>query len=382
MAQSSADRPLFARRRLALAGAGVLAFLLARALALFPDLAEATWGEWVAPGVAWALSRITGIVPVSLAELAIAAFCLRQIAGAAHGVRDVARRERSPANAAAAGALRLAGDLGIVLVLLYGLWGFQYARPDAEARLGWPAGDDAAPDAVAELAAEMIDAANDAYRALHGSDDAGTPTVLADPAALDAAIEEGWRRAAAACGIRGPATAKYGPAKRLLASPILDRLGLSGFFFPFTGEANVNAGVPAVSFPQVVAHEKSHQRGIGPENEANFFGFLAAALAPDPNARYSAYVFAQRQLLYALFGADPSLGEELVRRRAPGVQRDVDDVRAYWERHRGAGHDVTRVLNDAYLKTNQVEGGVLSYDRSVELLISYSRTQGGRLTPR
>ncbi|MGH2571543.1 MAG: DUF3810 family protein, partial [bacterium] len=55
---------------------------------------------------------------------------------------------------------------------------------------------------------------------------------------------------------------------------------------------------------------------------------------------------------------------------------------AYWERHRGAGHDVTRALNDAYLKTNQVEGGVLSYDRSVELLISFARTQGGRLTPR
>ncbi|MGH2570520.1 MAG: DUF3810 family protein, partial [bacterium] len=337
MAPSSADRPLLARRRLVQAGAGVLAFLLARALAYFPDLAEATWGEWVAPGVAWALSRVTGIVPVSIAELAIAAFCLRQIAGAAGGIRDVARRGRSFANAAAAGALRLAGDLGVVLVLLYGLWGFQYARPDAEARLGWPTADDAAPDDVAALAAEMIEAANEAYRELHGSDDAGEPTVLADPQALDAAIEEGWRRAAAACGMRGPATARYGPAKRLIASPLLDRLGLSGFFFPFTGEANVNAGVPAVSFPLVVAHEKSHQRGIGPEKEANFFGFLAAALAPDPNARYAAYVFAQRQLLFALFGSDRARGEELIHRRAPGVQRDVDDVRAYWERHRGAG---------------------------------------------
>ena len=246
MAPSSADRPLLARRRLGWAGAGVLAFLLARALAFFPQFAEATWGEWVAPGVAWALSRITGIVPVSIAELAIAAFCVRQIHGLAGGILDVARRGRSFGNAAATGALRLAGDFGIVLVLLYGLWGFQYARPDAEARLGWPTADDAVPSDVAALAAEMIEAANAAYRELHGSEDAGVPTALADPKALDASIEKGWRRAAATCGIRGPATARYGPAKRLFASPLLDRLGLSGFFFPFTGEANVNACVPAV----------------------------------------------------------------------------------------------------------------------------------------
>jgi hypothetical protein len=64
------------------------------------------------------------------------------------------------------------------------------------------------------------------------------------------------------------------------------------------------------------------------------------------------------------------------------VQRDVDDLRAYWERHRGAGHDVTRAVNDAYLRTNRVEGGVRSYERSVELLIAFARTRGGRLTPR
>jgi hypothetical protein len=181
--------------------------------------------------------------------------------------------------------------------------------------------------------------------------------------------------------MRGPATRRYGPAKRLLISPVLGRLGRSGFYFPFTGEANVNAGVPAISYPQVVAHEKSHQRGIGPEKEANFFGFLAAALAPDPNARYAAYVFAQRQLLFALLRVDPGRAEELILGRAPGVQRDVDDLYAYWDRHRGAGHDVTRVLNDAYLRTNRVEGGVQSYGRSVELLMSFARRQGGRLTP-
>jgi hypothetical protein len=373
--------PLHAKRRLAWAGAGVLAFLLSLLLSRFPALAEATYGQRIAPAVAWGLSRVTGVVPLSVAELLIAAFFARQIVAATRGIVVTSRGDQPWRRVAAAGALRLGQDLGVVVVLLYVLWGFQYARPRAEVRLAWPAAGDVGVEVVAGLAAEMVDAANDAYRELHGVDDAGEPTALGDLAALDASIEEGWRRAAAAWHLQGPVAARFGPTKRLLSSPILDRLGLSGFFFPFTGEANVNAGVPAVSYPQVVAHEKSHQRGVGPEREANFFGFLAGSLAPDPHARYAAYVFAQRQLLFALSIPDRERVEELVARRLPGVQRDVDDLRAYWERHLGPARDVTRALNDAYLKTNRVEGGVHSYGRSVELLLALAAQQEGRLTP-
>ena len=369
------------RRRLGFLAAGIAAFLLSLALSRVPGVAEALYGEWVAPGVAWVLSRITGPLPFSLAEIVIVAFVSRQAVGAARGIVPAIRRRRRWRNALAAGALRLGQDAGIAVALLYLLWGFQYARPPVEARFGWPGGDDAPVEVIADLAEEMVVAANDAYVELHGAEDAGEPTTIVDPAALDAALEKGWERVAATCGIRGPAAARFGRAKRLLISPILDRLGLSGFFFPFTGEANVNAGVPAVSYPQVVAHEKSHQRGVGPENEANFFGFLAAALAPDANARYSARVFAQRQLLTALLGAEPEKARELIARRHPGVQRDVDDLRAYWERHRGRAMDVTRAVNDAYLKTNRVEGGVLSYGRSVELFVAFARQRRGRLTP-
>jgi hypothetical protein len=130
---------------------------------------------------------------------------------------------------------------------------------------------------------------------------------------------------------------------------------------------------------QVIAHEKAHQRGINPEDEANFFGFLAAELSQSSLSTYSARVFAQRQLLTTLYYRDPERMKTLVEMRLPGVQRDVDDLRAYWARHRGPARAVSQSMNDAFLRSNRVEGGVASYGRSVELLVSFAQTRGGRL---
>jgi hypothetical protein len=337
----------------------------------------------VGPLVAWTLSRVTGVVPFSVGEVLILVGGAWLLVAAGRGVRDVARRRRGARNLAACGLLLGGAVAGVLVALFYVLWGFGYSRPALDRRLGWPPGTEATAGVLAELAAAMVDATNEEYRSVHGTDDAGAPTAVEDRAAMDAALEEGWRRAAVAAGLPGPAARRtYGRVKRpFVLSRALDWLGISGFYFPFTGEANVNRGIPGATYPQTAAHEKSHQRGLNPENEANFFGFLAAAEAPDPRARYSAYLFAQRQLLFALLLHDRAVAEELIARRLPGVQRDVDDLHAYWARFRGPVRDASRRTNDAFLRTNRVEGGVLSYARSVELLVAWARRSGGSLVP-
>ena len=353
--------------------------LLSMLFALMPAWVEDTWAR-LGPAVSSLLSHAAGHVAFSVAELLIGAFVARQLVAATVALADCARGRRGLRNAVACGGLRVLQDTGIVVAGFYLLWGFQYARPSVESRFGWPVADGAPDDVLFELAAEMVDAANVAYLAIHGVVDAEEPTLLPDFARLDASVEAGWRRAARLLELHDASAERaYGPAKRLVTSPLLDRLGLAGFFFPFTGEANVNAGVPAVAMGQVVAHEKAHQRGINPEDEANFFGFLAAALSPDALARYSARVFAQRQLLVSLHARDPDRARELIERRLPGVQRDVDDLRAYWARHRGRSRAISQSVNDAFLKTNRVEGGIASYGRSVELMIAFARMRGGSL---
>jgi hypothetical protein len=147
---------------------------------------------------------------------------------------------------------------------------------------------------------------------------------------------------------------------------------------PFTAEATVEGGLPAVRIPFSMGHEKAHQRGIANEAEASFFGFVATAHAPDPLVRYAAAVFAQGQLMAALPG---NARRDVDALRLPGVRRDLVDLEAYLASFRGVASEVSSAVNDRYLRANRVPGGVRSYGQAVRLLILYARQSGGDLFP-
>ena len=369
---------LHGRLRLALAGAGAAAFIVFRLLVMAPGLTEAIYGRGIGPLFASLLSSITGIVPFSLAEIVIVVFVGRQLLGAAKGIDQVRNADRRLANALAAGVLRIGADIGVVVATFYLVWGFNYARPPLESRQQWN-GAEAGVEELARLAQEMIEAANFEYATITGADDSGQPTVGPQDTELIAQLTTGWQATEEILGAPASALVGFGNPKGLWASTMLDYGQTSGFYFPWTGEANYNLGTPDVNKPQVIAHEMSHQRGFAPEDEANFTGYLAASLADEPYPRYSAYVFAQRQLLAALSRYDRDRARNLAGLRLPGVQRDIRAASEYWQQFEGRTSRATRSMNNAYLRTNRVPGGILSYNRSVELLIAYARSRGGWL---
>jgi len=369
---------LHGRLRLALAGAGAAAFIVFRLLVMAPGLTEAIYGRGIGPLFASLLSSITGIVPFSVAEIVIVVFVGRQLLGAAKGIDQVRNADRRLANALAAGVLRIGADIGVVVATFYLVWGFNYARPPLESRQQWN-GAEAGVEELARLAQEMIEAANFEYATITGADDSGQPTVGPQDTELIAQLTTGWQATEEILGAPASALVGFGNPKGLWASTMLDYGQTSGFYFPWTGEANYNLGTPDVNKPQVIAHEMSHQRGFAPEDEANFTGYLAASLADEPYPRYSAYVFAQRQLLAALSRYDRDRARNLAGLRLPGVQRDIRAASEYWQQFEGRTSRATRSMNNAYLRTNRVPGGILSYNRSVELLIAYARSRGGWL---
>lgn len=366
------------RPRLLLIGAGAGAFVLFRALSTAPGLTEAVYGNGLGLLFASILSTLTGLVPISVAEILIVAFVVRQLWGAADGLLAVRNGDRFLGNALAGGALRLGADVGVVVVLFYLLWGFNYARAPLEERRQWN-GREADVEELARLAQETIEAANFEYTGFTFADDLGEPSQAPERGELVEQLTAGWQEAGNILGAPRAAALGFGDPKSLFASRLLDYGQTSGFYFPWTGEANYNRGTPDVSMPQVIAHEMSHQRGFAREDEANFAGYLAASLAPEPYPRYSAYVFAQRQLLSALARYDRERAATLARLRLPGVQRDIRAADAYWAQFEGRTSRATRSMNNAYLRTNQVPGGILSYTRSVELLVAYARDRGGWL---
>jgi hypothetical protein len=67
-------------------------------------------------------------------------------------------------------------------------------------------------------------------------------------------------------------------------------VGFTGYYNPFTGEAQVNTTVPKFLQPFTASHEVAHQLGYAKEMEANFVGYLAASHSTDTLFRYSVYL--------------------------------------------------------------------------------------------
>ncbi len=375
------NRLLHTRRRLLLFAIGPVSYLLFLVLNWLPWLAESVYRNAVAPFLTIILSTITGILPFALGEVLVAAVIAWYSVEGALTIRDVTRRHRELKNAAASGMLRLARDAGVLVGLFYLLWGFNYALPPLQKRLDWDPPVDVGVEELSAMVVETTAAANVAYLTLHGTADAGSPTELPeDLEVLKSDIQRGWQKAREELGM--PAFPDwFGGVKTPLLTGLYEWLGIAGYYFPFTGEGNVRGGIPAIDYPKILAHELTHQRGVARESEANFWGYLAAVHSDNALARYSALRFANRQIVSELALLDPQLALQLALRRLPGVQRDIQHSRRYWQQFRGRGTAIGSSVNNAFLRSNRVEGGVRSYSMSASLFLAYARAHGGNLVP-
>ena len=192
------NRPLHVRRRLAVAGAGALSYVLLLALQSHPWVTERLYSTTISPLIARGLSRLTGIVPFSLFEIIVIAVVGPAIVRMVLAVRGALRRRRRWSNVLASGALVFGQAAGIGLTLFYLLWGYNYVRPSLETRLGLTRGENAGVDEIAQLTRQLVDAGEEAYVRLHGRADAGAPTDFRDDRrSVIAALDSGWTLATA-----------------------------------------------------------------------------------------------------------------------------------------------------------------------------------------
>lgn len=360
-----------------LVSAGVLAVLAVQSR--FPGLVETLYAEGITLWLGRALSGITGVVPFCVGEILGVGLALWLGASMLVVVYHVVRRRRRFLNGLACGILRMCVLSGLALLAFYLSWGMDYARPSLPDRLGWsvPANSgssQADTDELARLIEELIDATNRNYKLATGSNDLGRPTTLPVPMReLDDRIEQGYQRVTDRLELAPSFARARAPAKPVAGSRLMSHLNISGFYFPYTGEANYNHEIPACGLPATVAHEKAHQRGIASEDEASFVGYLACVYSEDAYVRYSGCRFAQWQLLSALFTRDSERARALLEKQSPGVRRDQEAEGEFWAQFRGILADVSDVVNDAYLRSQGVEGGIDSYAMCARLLVLFAR---------
>ena len=163
----------------------------------------------------------------------------------------------------------------------------------------------------------------------------------------------------------------YSNAKYVMSSKLMCYTGITGIYFPFTGEANVNVAIPDIYIPSTTLHEMAHQRGYASEDEANFIAYLASINHPDIDFKYSGYILALNHTANALYSADYNAYVALSKNISEDVLFDLRNNREFWKRYEGKIDDISNEINNTYLKANGVSEGVKSYGKMVDLLLVY-----------
>ena len=167
------------------------------------------------------------------------------------------------------------------------------------------------------------------------------------------------------------------PAKKIALSKYMTYTHISGIYFPFTGEANVNTNYPDYVVAFSMAHEKAHQRGIAGEDEANFIAYLACMYSGDYYLEYCAQMSMYEYFLSAVLETDK---DEYMRLISDTDKRSLGEMNAYYEffeKYRySAASEVANEVNDAYLKTLGEGDGVESYGLVIELMSAYLKSGG------
>lgn len=168
------------------------------------------------------------------------------------------------------------------------------------------------------------------------------------------------------------------PAKPMLFSEILSIFNLTGFYFPYTAEANVNVHMPQPELAFTMCHELAHTRGFMREDEANFIGYRACLKSSDVNLRYSGLYVALIQSMNALYRTNSQRYFALRKNYSPALSSDIALVQQYWDKYYDTpAAEASNIINDTYLKANNLSDGTQSYGRMVDLLLAQYRQEHG-----
>ncbi len=161
--------------------------------------------------------------------------------------------------------------------------------------------------------------------------------------------------------------------KRIALSRPMTYTHLSGMYTFWSGEANVNVNYPDYVIVYTTAHEMAHQRGIGPEDEANFIAYLACITSEDPYIRYCGQANMLEYLAAALYEADAErYQKELLPFYSEGLLAEYAAYAELFAPYRdSAASEVSGAVNDAYLKAQGQTEGTKSYGLVVDLAVAY-----------
>lgn len=341
------------------------AFVLQTLASRHSHWVERIYSHKLFPLIIFLLSLVNGIVGFSIAELMMGLLPVAFAVTLVYQGRQILRRRKSLTQILRLDLLMLTWIVGVAMMGFLLIWGFNYQREPLGSRLGLT-GRVASDDQLKSISETIVNELNSNYAASHFNSD-GAPLTAPARAKVYELLEAAYQNEPLLADVAGT---RLGPPKPVYASGVMSRLGLSGFYMPFTGEPNFNAAQPEFDLPYVIAHEKAHQRGIAHEDEANFIAFLVCVNSNDPYIRYSGYLNVLKVAGAAQL-TDPAFYKSLFARIGEGPRQDLRARAAFWARYQGAARAAAERVNDSYLKANRISSGTRNYSEDIALIVGY-----------
>ncbi len=328
----------------------LIVFTLINLFVRYPMIVEQYYSQKIYPVLASAISSFSRWIPFSLDDMF---YFLLILIGILVALLLIVRKISLKTS-----GLIVLNVLAAGYVLFYVLWGFNYFRADLNTRLNLePVITDR--EEFLMVFSDLASATNKSYTRFDEFNE--------EEIALS--IEDSYRKLAPVLKLKYPGGSRR--AKPITLSGFFAQAGISGYFGPFFNEVHLNSNLLPVEYPFVLAHEKAHQFGITGESEANFYAWLVCTSSNNSQLQYSANLVALKYFMHYGYGQEQY--REIIAKIDGRVIEDIREIQQHWVKLRN--EKVERVaarMNDAYLKTNQVEKGIRDYTGIVKHIMDFS----------
>ena len=148
-------------------------------------------------------------------------------------------------------------------------------------------------------------------------------------------------------------------------------IGYTGYYNPFSGEAQVRTDLPRLMLPFICCHEAAHQLGYADESEASFVALLVSEKSSSVYLRYSALIDLYRYTRMELFMRNtfPDGPEKL----SPSVKKDLLFIHSFFKREAFQQSETISNAYDMYLRFNGLDKGIESYNDVVAWAINWRK---------
>lgn len=164
--------------------------------------------------------------------------------------------------------------------------------------------------------------------------------------------------------------------REMAPNGLLLRFGISGIYFPFTGEGHVDGSLQPGDLPFTMAHEIAHGYGITDESEANAVAYFACLNSGSPLLEYVAHLNHFRYLAAGWYLTDSIGYRQFVDSIPVGVKADLIAIKENRREHPALFPALSEAINDLFLRLQGIEEGIRSYGKFVVIVKAWQLREG------